>query len=372
MHRLNIDSIGPLPADEEGNEHILVIIDTFTRFVQLYAIKSLHAKVAAKALLNHVGTFGVPDQISSDNGPQFVNAIIEALIKIIEAKQILSIAYSHEENSIVERANKEVMRHLRAIIFDKKLEEAWSTCLPLVSRIMNSAIHESTNCSPAEMLFGGMINLDRKLTLLHGSEKQEEESEKTTSVGEWIAKMLQYQKTVVQIAQETQRKQTAKHTSNDLPIEITHIPLNSMVLLEYPGDMKRPPSKLHTQWKGPMRVVKVVGTEITLYDMVANKELNPVHIKRVKPFLYEPDKTNPKDAAMADTLEYYVEEILGHKGNPRKKSQMRFLVKWQGFPDDKNSWEPWSNLRLVEALHEYLRKNGMANIIPRIDDEKRE
>ena len=35
--RLNIDSIGPLEADEEGNRYIIVIIDCFTRFVELVA-----------------------------------------------------------------------------------------------------------------------------------------------------------------------------------------------------------------------------------------------------------------------------------------------------------------------------------------------
>jgi hypothetical protein len=38
---------------------------------------------------------------------------------ILQIDQQLTMAYSKEENAIVERSNKEVMRHLRAIIFDK-------------------------------------------------------------------------------------------------------------------------------------------------------------------------------------------------------------------------------------------------------------
>ena len=38
MERLNIDTIGPLPPDEEGNEHILVIIDVFSRFVEFVSM----------------------------------------------------------------------------------------------------------------------------------------------------------------------------------------------------------------------------------------------------------------------------------------------------------------------------------------------
>ena len=37
---------------------------------------------------------------------------------LAQVQTTITIPYSKEENSIVERANKEVMRHLRAFIFD--------------------------------------------------------------------------------------------------------------------------------------------------------------------------------------------------------------------------------------------------------------
>jgi hypothetical protein len=47
------------------------------------------------------------------------------------------------------------MRHLTAIIFDKRVSEAWSTdYLPLVQRIMNAKVHDTIGVSPAESLFG--------------------------------------------------------------------------------------------------------------------------------------------------------------------------------------------------------------------------
>jgi hypothetical protein len=41
---------------------------------------------------------------------------------------ILTTAYSKEENGIVERANQEILRHLRNIIFDKNVLSKWSKC----------------------------------------------------------------------------------------------------------------------------------------------------------------------------------------------------------------------------------------------------
>ncbi len=93
----------------------------------------------------------------------------------------MSLAYSKEHNSIVERANKEVMRHLTAIIFDKRVNSAWSSeYLPLVQRIMNAKVHDTISVSPAKLLFGKAINLYTELlspfppeSLVKGQEEAE-------------------------------------------------------------------------------------------------------------------------------------------------------------------------------------------------------
>ena len=71
MERWEIDTIGPLPVDEDGNMFILVIICCFTRWVSLYPIKDSTAKTCVDAMMQHIGTFGTPSQILTDNGTQF-------------------------------------------------------------------------------------------------------------------------------------------------------------------------------------------------------------------------------------------------------------------------------------------------------------
>ena len=56
MECLNIDFIGPFP----DNGYILVMIDTFSRFVELYATPDATAKSACTALEEHVGRHGSP------------------------------------------------------------------------------------------------------------------------------------------------------------------------------------------------------------------------------------------------------------------------------------------------------------------------
>ena len=114
MERLNVDTIGPLDMDDDQNCYIIVAIDCFTRFVELYPAKDTAAHPTAIALLHHVGRYGCPSTILSDNGSQYVNNIITEILKLINTEHCKTMAYSKEENAIVERANKEVLRHLRA------------------------------------------------------------------------------------------------------------------------------------------------------------------------------------------------------------------------------------------------------------------
>ena len=72
------------------------------------------------------------------------------------------MAYSHEENAIVERWNHEVIRYLRAMVFDKNSVESWSDLFPFAQRICNTEVIKSIGVSLAQII---AINLDRGILL---------------------------------------------------------------------------------------------------------------------------------------------------------------------------------------------------------------
>ena len=53
------------------------MIDTFIRFVELYATKDATAKAACTALVEHVGRYGSPRFLRSDNGNHFANPLLK-------------------------------------------------------------------------------------------------------------------------------------------------------------------------------------------------------------------------------------------------------------------------------------------------------
>ena len=358
MDRINVDTIGPLPPDVDGNEYILAVIDCFSRFLELYAIKDTTALAATNSLVNFTGRYGVPAEILTDNGTQYANKVMEELHKIYQNEHKFTNPYSHEENGIIERANKEILRHLRAIIYDTRIVDKWSNYLPLVQRIMNSQVHESIGVSPASILFGNSLTLDRGILFPY----QPNESVK---LSEWTSNLLEAQEIIISTAIATQNKtdmfHIAKHSGKG---PITEFPINSYVLVKYENDQHRPPTKFHTKLRGPLRVVNKMGAIYTCENLVTNK-LEDFHIKLLTPFLYDPAITSPNEVAYRDNQHFIVTEILAHRFNKRgdnKSSDLTFLTKWG---DDTQSWEPFHNLRSNRELHKYLKAHKLQRYIPK-------
>ena len=363
--RIYIDSIGPLVADEKNNTYVVNIIDGFSRWVELYAVPDTTAETAAKvALIDWVGRFGVPLQIMTDGGTQFANELWTELSILLGSEKLESFPYSHEENGLIERSNKEAMRHLRAIIFDDKLQYSnWSTYLPLVQRILNGSPIGATGITPAQLLYGDAVSINERI---FPKTPTYVESRPLSAV---MSDMLKMQHHLVGLHEKLLRKHDAKHLA--IPFDTTRrvdqYPIGSYVLVDYdPSSVtgRRPAHKLMPFKRGPYRVVNSIGSRYTLLDLITNKH-EDVLLHRLHPFRYDQEFLDPKDIAMRDREEYEVQKVLDHEGDPKLKGQMKFLVQWKGYDKNHNSWEPWKSLRLVDKLHVYLKNHNMEKLIPR-------
>ena len=371
MDRVAIDTIGPLPEDMFGNKYIITIIDSFSRLVELSPAKDTTAIAAANAVIQWICRYGIPSQIVCDNGTQYANELIKSLCALFDIEQSLIQAYSHEENSVVERANKEVGRHLTAIVHDRKILEQWSPMLPLVQRIMNSQVHQSIGVSPTQLLFGNAIDMDRIILKDEQSKVHLDRVQELKDIRyrEWADKMLLKQQELMEVAMRTQSETDTfhiEHTRNSNQ-DITEFPINSYVLQNYETDSRRPPHKLGTVLRGPHKIVgrhrRPDGPDVYTVQNLANSKLEDFKVTDLRPFRYDPQRINPNEIATKDKELYLVEAIHEHKGTPAKRTLMTFFVKWQGY--DELSWEPWENLKNNAILHNYLRIHKLERLIPK-------
>ena len=128
--------------------------------------------------------------------------------------------------------------------------------------------------------------------------------------------------------------------------------LNSYVLVHYRTGL--PPTRLHTNWTGPMRVIKGLNSRYTLLDLITDKEKD-YHVSDMKPFVFDSAIVDPLDIARHDLLPI-TEKVSDHRGKLSQRESLQFFFSCMGYDQSYDSWKPYANLRDSTHLYSYLRE----------------
>ena len=80
MEQVHMDMLGPFPPSEQGNKYILVMVDQFTKWVEIHALPDITAVQTAKCAVDQFfSRFGTPLQIHTDQGGNFDGNVMKAL-----------------------------------------------------------------------------------------------------------------------------------------------------------------------------------------------------------------------------------------------------------------------------------------------------
>lgn len=275
---------------------------------------------------------------------------------MLSVEHTLSVAYSHEENAIVERSNRSIMDHLRPIVLNRRWQSRWSDALPLVQRICNSTINDSIGVTPTQLLLGNAINTERGL--FAGSETSQHAG--LTSLSDWVEDMLKVQADILEFGQTNQQKTDQQHLFPQSPRPRSTPSVEAMSITEFPNGTfvlvtgTRAPNKLMATLKGPYKVVNSLGSAITIQNLVTYKS-ETVHISQLREYRYDAAQIDPRTIANLDDEVWDVEKVLSHRGIFNKKSELEFRVRLKGFTSLDDTWEPWANVRTTQAMVEYLK-----------------
>jgi len=144
FQKIFLDIVGKLPTSYRNNSYILTIQDDLTKFLLTIPLEDHKANTMAKAFVtNFVCIHGIPMNILTDNGPEFVGEIFTEVCKILKINKTMASAYRPETNGSLERAHRVIKEMLRHTI-DQHAQN-WCEHIPFVTFAYNSAVHESTN-----------------------------------------------------------------------------------------------------------------------------------------------------------------------------------------------------------------------------------
>jgi hypothetical protein len=354
----------------KGSKYILSIVDAFSKYVSLYPCTNVTADEYIRVLLLHIGTFGIMKELRSDGGSQFTAEISKEVSEMLQFKHIIITAYHPQANGLVERRNAEVIKHLRAIIFEKRVLESWSMLLPLVQRILNSITDSSIGTAPARVIFGSMMPLHDDFIVktvenlvdsgVNDGVVAENIGRNVNSMSEYIVQLNEQLVVIQNVVRNVLHKRNERYKQriieNQKPGDVATV--GDYCLLSYP---ERPVHKLAPVWRGPYLIIdKKRDDLLVIRNLISLREVE-VHVERIKLF-YPPTNVLPADLlrwAASDVEEFVIESIITHRGKVKKKSEMEFLVHWQGYDSSYDSWEPYAGVRDTVALEDYAKRSSL-------------
>ena len=354
---IGMDHVSVTPADEDGYIALLLVVELDTKFPHAYPVRDYSAETASIALFKHYCTYGTYDAIFSDPGSAFTSDVVQHLNKWLGIPHHISVVGRHESNG-TEHVNAIFLGHLRRLVHDERLTRRWAsdTILPLINHALAATPNsELGGISPAELKFG-TVDFNRfKLPppLVPGTQ--------------YSALIIQLDKNLQTVRSITHAYQAELRSARQAPTLLQQqnkFNPNDLILWnsrENPSSFR--PSKLSPKLLGPYAVIEQNKNNIKCRHVISNK-ISIFHADRVTPFIGT--KQSAEDVALLDNDEYVVEKILAHRGNFRQRTSLEFLVRWSSYSSDSDSWEPWTSLLHVEALHDYLRQINRADLIPSV------
>lgn len=148
---LAMDLFGPLPLTDRGNRWIFVVEDTASKWTELFALPDATSDECARILIEEIFMrYGVPRKVVSDNGVQFVSAIMQKAMHCLNVKQSLIPLY-HPASNPVERKNRDIKTQLGILVGDK--HGVWDQHLAAIRFALNSTVCDTTGHTPAYLTF---------------------------------------------------------------------------------------------------------------------------------------------------------------------------------------------------------------------------
>ena len=89
---------------QEGREDYLVLVDAYSRWIEVRLMRSTTTKAVVKALMEICSVHGLPEHMHFDNGRQFVSAEFKQWLAHMDMRFTESSPYFHQANGLVERA----------------------------------------------------------------------------------------------------------------------------------------------------------------------------------------------------------------------------------------------------------------------------
>ena len=277
----------------------------------------------------------------SDHDPQFTSHFGKVLIQKLNVNRNLSTAFHLQTYGISEQNNQWVEQYLHLVTLAQPKD--WTNWLSLVLAVHNNRKNVTMGLSPNQVLLG------YETTLV----PTEMPPSNNDLVEDWIKLLMERRRvqaidTINQSAKADQSVLLQYSKGEQVWLEATNLKFTHQK------------SKLLPKQYGPFKIIKEVSLVVfqlalppswNIHDVFHTSLLTPYH----KTTTHGPNFSQPPPDLIDGEEEYEVERIIGHYLYGRNRAS-QYLVKWKGYPDSDNTWEPAHQVHAPDLVKEFHRQ----------------
>jgi hypothetical protein len=280
FERIAMDIAGPFPISASGNRYVLVVMDYFSKWPEVYAIPNQEAKTIADVFVkNWVCRFGVPIELHSDQGRNFESAIFAEMCLTLGINKTRTTPLHPQSDGMVERFNRTLEEHLRKVV--SRDQKDWDKHIPTFLMAYRSAVHDTTSNTPAKILFGTDLRLPADLLLGMQPSAEKDVSSYVQQLREELDEIHRAVKSHAQLKSDKMKSRYDGAANSDGFDE------SDLVLLYNPQRKKGLSPKLQSNWEGPYRVVKRINDVVYRIQSTSgrNRKMKVVHLERLAKYV---------------------------------------------------------------------------------------
>lgn len=352
--RISTDFIVKLPKSN-GYDSIMVVVDKNTKlahFIPTY--EKINAYDTASLYLNNIWKHhGTPQEVISDRGSVFVSKFMRRLCELLRIQPSPTTAFHPQSDGQTERVNQVVEQFLR--MFTTKQQDDWVDLLPMAEFAYNNACHSATGFSPFYVTYGYHPSLSFLTPTTSTVPAAEDRVRHLQQIHDEL-------KTMITIAGE----QAKRNYDRGVILQPT-FKIGDRVLLRHENiPTTTPCKKLDSKFLGPFKVISKLSDLV--YKLQLPKTLrihDTFHVSLLEKYREDtiPGRRqipSPPIVTPDGDIEWEVRKVLDSRVFGRWK-KLQYLVSWQGFGPEEDSWEPMANLENApDAVAEFHRLHPKA------------
>ena len=244
LQRWGIDLVGPLPTAQGGYRYAIVAVEYFTKWIEAKPLVNITAAAVQRFFWqNIICRFGVPREITVDNGKQFDNSAFREFCYQIGTTIAFASVYHPQSNGVVERANALIFMSIKKKLEGEK-KGKWAEELPRATWSHNTTVSRATKFTPFRLLYGDEAVTPEEIKF----QSARTQNAATTSTAEAEAKDFLEEERLKAVANLESYENETK-SWRDKKVKVKTLDVGDTVLLRSPHSENL--GKLDPKWQGP-------------------------------------------------------------------------------------------------------------------------